>query len=49
MTAGAISFTRGEDPLRADKLNAAFVERVLLSGDTMTGPLVLSRDPQLPF
>lgn len=49
MTAGTISFSRGEDPLRADKLNAAFVERVLLKGDTMAGPLILSRDPVLPF
>jgi hypothetical protein len=30
MTAGSISFTRGEDPLRADKLNAAFAERLLV-------------------
>lgn len=49
MTAGLISFTRGEDPLRADKLNSAFVERLLRSGDTMTGPLILSRNPVLPF
>lgn len=49
MTAGTISFTRGEDPLRADKLNAGFEERALRSGDTMTGPLILSRPPAVPF
>jgi hypothetical protein len=49
MTAGSILFTRGEDPLRADKLNAAFAERLLVVGDTMLGPLVLFRDPQVPF
>src|SRR4051812_42819927 len=49
MTAGTISFTRGEDPLRADKLNAGFNERLLRAGDSMTGPLILSRDPQSPF
>lgn len=49
MTAGAISYTRGEDPLRADKLNASFSERLLVAGDTMSGPLVLSRDPVQPF
>src|SRR4051812_49292642 len=48
MTAGSISFTRGEDPLRADKLNSAFSERALLTGDTMTGPLLLSRAPVVP-
>lgn len=49
MTAGSISYTRGEDPLRADKLNASFSERLLVAGDTMTGPLILSRDPLQPF
>ena len=49
MSGSAISFTRGEDPLRADKLNAAFAERVLRSGDTMTGYLTLVGDPIDPF
>jgi hypothetical protein len=49
MTAGTISFFTGEDPLRASKLNAAFAERLLLAGDTMAGPLILSRPPVLPF
>jgi hypothetical protein len=40
------TFTRGENPLRADKLNSAFSERVSRGGDTMLGPLVLSRNPQ---
>jgi hypothetical protein len=39
------SFTRGENPLRADKLNQALSERVNRDGDTMLGPLILSRDP----
>jgi hypothetical protein len=49
MTAGSLSYTRGEDPLRADKLNASFSERLLVAGDTMTGPLILSRPPVQPF
>jgi hypothetical protein len=48
-TAGLITFYRGEDPLRADKLNAAFVERLLRAGDSMTGSLLLSQDPVVPF
>jgi hypothetical protein len=47
MTAGQISFTRGEDPLRADKLNSAFSERLLVSGDIMTGRLLLVSPPVL--
>jgi len=43
------SFTRGENPLRADKLNQAFSERVSRNGDTMTGMLKLWRDPIDPF
>jgi hypothetical protein len=42
-------FSRGENPLRADKLNQAISERVLRSGDTMTGPLMLARYPVLAF
>jgi hypothetical protein len=42
-------FSRGEDPLRADKLNGAIAERVLVSGDTMLGSLFAWRDPQLPL
>lgn len=45
MTAGTISFVRGEDPLRADKLNSGLNERLLATGDSMKGPLFLSRDP----
>ena len=41
------TFSRGESPLRADKLNTAFSERVSRSGDTMQGPLYLQRDPAL--
>lgn len=48
-TAGVISFYRGEDPLRADKLNAAFAERVLRSGDTMEGFLTLNAYPVDPM
>jgi len=40
-----VTFFRGEDPLRADKLNLAFSERVLRTGDTMLGDLALVRDP----
>lgn len=39
------TFVRGENPLRADKLNEAFDERVARDGDTMEGPLILYRDP----
>lgn len=39
------TFIRGEDPLRADKLNTAFSERVAKTGDTLTGPLVAAGDP----
>jgi hypothetical protein len=39
------SFTRGENPLRADKLNQAFSERVSRGGDTMQGMLTLWADP----
>src|SRR3954468_3443124 len=42
-------FCRGEDPLRADKLNGAIAERVLVNGDTMLGSLFAWRDPQLPL
>jgi hypothetical protein len=42
-------FSRGEDPLRADKLNGAIAERVLVNGDTMLGSLFAWRDPQLPL
>lgn len=43
------SFTRGENPLRADKLNTAFGERVARSGDTMQGMLTLHGNPVGPF
>jgi hypothetical protein len=39
------SFSRGESPLRAEKLNQAFSERVNRLGDTMYGILTLARDP----
>ena len=42
-------FTRGENPLKADKLNTAFSERVSRGGDTMQGPLTLASDPVAPF
>lgn len=42
-----ITFFRGEDPLRASKLNEAFSERVWRKGDTMLGALYLWRDPQV--
>jgi cytoskeletal protein CcmA (bactofilin family) len=38
-------FSRGEYPLRADKLNQAFSERVLRTGDDMSGPLTLPANP----
>jgi hypothetical protein len=43
------SFTRGENPLRADKLNQAFSERLNRQGDTMQGMLTLWHDPVGPF
>ena len=43
------TFFRGENPLKADKLNAAFSERVKRTGDVMQGPLELAGDPVLPF
>lgn len=43
------TFIRGENPLRADKLNAAFGERVSRSGDTMQGVLRLAQNPVAPF
>jgi hypothetical protein len=49
MSGSSTVFMRGEHPLRADKLNTAFSERVLRGGDNMSGPLVLYRDPQKPF
>lgn len=48
-TGGLVSFSRGENPLRADKLNAAFAERVWREGDTMQGTLVLAHDPSAPL
>lgn len=48
MSGTMIQFTRGENPLRADKLNAALAERLWRNGDTMTGSLFLWRDPQAP-
>jgi hypothetical protein len=47
MSGSTTMFTRGEYPLRADKLNTAFSERLLRSGDQMTGSLLLARDPQI--
>ncbi len=46
---GPVTFFRGEDPLKASKLNLAFSERVLRTGDTMLGKLVLAMDPTAPF
>ena len=43
------TFTRGENPLRADKLNTAFSERVSRSGDSMQGMLTLLQDPVNTF
>lgn len=48
MSGTMIQFTRGENPLRADKLNAALAERLWRNGDTMAGSLFLWRDPQAP-
>lgn len=45
MSGSNTAFTRGENPLRADKLNTAFSERVLRTGDRMSGPLLLMRPP----
>jgi hypothetical protein len=39
------NFYRGET-LRADELNSEFSLRVFRGGDTMTGPFILSRNPQ---
>ena len=39
------SFYRGENPLRADKLNEAFSERIMRSGDAMSGPLLVMPVP----
>lgn len=44
-----IVFYRGENPLRADKLNAAFDQRMKRSGEVMTGPLTLYADPTDPM
>ena len=49
MSGSTTVFSRGENPLRADKLNTAFSERVLRSGDAMNGPLLLWRDPTQAF
>ena len=49
MSGSTTSFFRGENPLRADKLNTAFSERVMRSGDTMIGMLTLARDPVAAF
>ena len=49
MSGSNTSFTRGENPLRADKLNTAFSERVLRNGDQMVGSLLLAHDPVQPF
>lgn len=49
MSGTKTSFTRGENPLRADKLNTAFSERVARSGDTMAGMLTLWADPANTF
>jgi len=42
----SVSFYRGENPLRAEKLNEALNERVSRGGDQMLGPLMLYRSPQ---
>ena len=49
MSGSRTAFFRGENPLRADKLNTAFSERVLRSGDTMQGMFTLWRDPVNAF
>jgi hypothetical protein len=43
------TFVRGENPLKADKLNTAFSERVSRGGDTMQGFLKLAADPVQAF
>ena len=43
------TFFRGENPLKADKLNSAFAERVSRAGDTMQGMLRLAADPVAAF
>jgi len=43
------TFFRGENPLKADKLNTAFAERVSRGGDTMQGMLRLAADPVAAF
>ena len=43
------TFTRGENPLKADKLNLAISERIARIGDTMTGMLTLAADPVAAF
>jgi len=48
-TLSPTAFFKGENPLKADKLNLAFSERVLRTGDTMTGVLTLAGDPTQPF
>lgn len=42
-------FMPGENPLKAAKLNQSIGERVLRYGDTMQGPLLLSRHPVQAF
>ena len=44
-----IAFFRGENPLRADKLNLAFSEKVQRTGDTMLGRLTMVGDPIAPL
>jgi hypothetical protein len=44
-----VTFIRGENPLKADKLNLAFSKRVNRHGDSMDGPLYLNGDPTMPF
>jgi hypothetical protein len=45
MSGSSTVFSRGENPLRADKLNTAFSERVLRTGDDMSGALTLPANP----
>lgn len=42
-------FMPGENPLKAAKLNQSIGERVFRYGDTMQGPLLLSRNPVQAF
>jgi len=44
-----VIFFRGENPLRADKLNLAFSEKVQRTGDTMLGRLTMVGDPIAPL